>query len=218
MPNWVTNILTFDCDEAKMVEIRYAISSEKLAIDFNKIVPMPESLNITSSSEGDKALHALYYKQTIKKSAEDPYGEEDWNDAEKYKSPYSSDALNIIKQSFSDEAIKLAKQYKYNLDNYGFRTWYDWRVANWGAKWNASSIENGDFGIRFDTAWTTPLPVIRRISQMFPDVKLTIEFADEDIGQNCGVYVLKDGEILSFEEGDEDFAYGVKGWAKEEDD
>jgi len=46
---------------------------------------------------------------------------------------------------------------------------------------------------------------------MFPDVKLTVKFADEDIGQNCGTYVLKDREILSFEEGDEDFALEVKG-------
>jgi hypothetical protein len=45
MPNDITNILRFDCKSKKRLkEMRKAISSETSAIDFNKIIPMPDPL------------------------------------------------------------------------------------------------------------------------------------------------------------------------------
>ena len=36
------------------------------------------------------------------------------------------------------------------------------------------------------TAWSAPIPVIKKLSEMYPNIELTLEFADEDLGQNCG--------------------------------
>src|ERR1035437_1144218 len=58
MANHVRNILNFDCDEVKLKEILESIQNDEFgigSIDFNKLIPMPEALNLTSGSiENDK--------------------------------------------------------------------------------------------------------------------------------------------------------------------
>ena len=80
---------------------------------------------------------------------------------------------------------------------YGNKTWHVWNRENWGTKWNAYStnIENDDT-IVFDTAWSTPLPVIKALSKLFPNIGFELSYADEDIGSNCGVLTLANGDIV----------------------
>ena len=83
-------------------------------------------------------------------------------------------------------------------DLYGENNWYDWRLGNWGTKWNSYGYtENTTFQddkIKFLTAWSAPHPILQKLSEMYPDVKMKHEWADEDIGMNCGRYVYYDGE------------------------
>lgn len=56
MPNHVINLVTLRGDETKIAELLEAIKNDEIgrgSIDFNKIVPMPEALNITAGSETD---------------------------------------------------------------------------------------------------------------------------------------------------------------------
>lgn len=79
--------------------------------------------------------------------------------------------------------------------------WYHWSVENWGTKWNAYH----DYGyhpdcddyLEFETAWAAPHPVVKKLSEMYPNLKITHKWADEDLGYNCGKRVYKNGEILS---------------------
>ena len=60
------------------------------------------------------------------------------------------------------------------------RNAYDWQVANWGTKWNAYDFtESGPTRFSFLTAWSPPLPVIETLSDLFPELDVTIEFQDE---------------------------------------
>ena len=55
MPNHVTNILNFDCTEEKFMEIANFVKrddGELGSFDFNKILPMPKELDISSGSLG----------------------------------------------------------------------------------------------------------------------------------------------------------------------
>ncbi|MEV7952957.1 hypothetical protein [Streptomyces sp. NPDC088141] len=79
--------------------------------------------------------------------------------------------------------------------------WYRWNVDNWGTKWNGYnlSIEQGDDAsaqLRFDTAWSHPFPIVKALSEKFPDALIEISYADEDLGRNLGQYVIAAGEIL----------------------
>ena len=75
---------------------------------------------------------------------------------------------------------------------YGADNWYDWSIKNWGTKWNAWDVyyDYGDKGatIAFQTAWDAPLPIYRELEKQYPDLHFSIEYADEDLGNNCGWY------------------------------
>lgn len=79
----------------------------------------------------------------------------------------------------------------------GVVCWYEWNVANWGTKWNGYDSQVSDGLVRFDTAWSHPEPVIRALSLKHPDETFEVRFADEDLGQNVGEYMIRNGLILS---------------------
>lgn len=64
--------------------------------------------------------------------------------------------------------------------------WYEWRLQNWGTKWNAyEPFCYGDDFMQFDTAWSYPEQVVRALAKAVPE-DWTWAYADEDLGYNCG--------------------------------
>jgi len=62
-----------------------------------------------------------------------------------------------------------------NTDQFGHDNWYDWRVANWGTKWDVNSNGNGDpavssdgLGVQlsFDSAWSPPLEFYGKMEEL----------------------------------------------------
>ena len=93
--------------------------------------------------------------------------------------------------------------YRWNLGSaerelYGKKNWYDWSVWNWGTKWNSYSNRFDGDTLYFHTAWAAPHPVIEKLSEQFPDVRISHRWADEDLGCNCGERDYQDGEIVSY--------------------
>lgn len=218
MPNHVTSVITLSGDESRIKAMLEAIQNEEYgvgSVDFNKVLPMPESLHMTSGSIEDSAI-AVYI------SAINPINEEfegvKKKDAAEFremlkKLPVLSQKIDILMPE--NEAINLAEdryresvkylvdkgeKYVSNLIQYGASTWYDWAVGNWGTKWNAYGYDNGvemeDGKLKFLTAWAAPHPIMQKLSEMYPDIKFEHEWADEDIGSNCGRYVYFDGERI----------------------
>ena len=77
---------------------------------------------------------------------------------------------------------------------------HNWCIANWGTKWNSYgyTADTGfkDGKLTFLTAWSAPHPILQKLSEMYPDIEFEHEWADEDIGMNCGRYVYFDGERI----------------------
>lgn len=103
----------------------------------------------------------------------------------------------------------------------GIICWRDWSIKNWGTKWNGyqPEIEHNEDGtaqLRFETAWSHPVPVIEALSTMFPEAEIQVSYADEDLGYNLGKYEILNGartELLEIEEGSNganDFAAQLK--------
>lgn len=75
---------------------------------------------------------------------------------------------------------------------YGDVDWYWWRVNNWGTKWDIKEVNsehevysNGDlwmFNCFFDTAWSPPEQIIRKISEIYQDVYFHMEYKEEGMG------------------------------------
>lgn len=97
----------------------------------------------------------------------------------------------------------------------------------WGTKWNAcDGFINKNEEVEFDTAWSTPEPLMIKLSEKFPEDRIEVHYADEDIGYNCGYYVLQNGKVIvdvnrddlnnNEEDGSVKFALNLKGQSYEE--
>lgn len=190
MPNHIMNKVSVS---DKFEEIAKKIKSKDSAFDFNKIIPMPEVLkNCTSPA---RILSGKEYEKVMAEY------EKEKADKERYSS-------HPITPEQSEEYLK----------KYGANEWYSWALKNWGTKWNAYEVITEYDAFEFQTAWSTPVPVIAKLSKMFPSVVFEVQYADEDLGGgNAGTYEIKNGEILDESEGDFDFACEVWGFDPEEE-
>lgn len=193
MPNHVTNILKITGDEESvrrcLSEIGTKNNPEKhLYIDFQKIIPRPESLNIISGSSIDNAIDILKGNdENFLRMMEYPWAKEKgFKNVEELKKHFKS---QLTEKDF-EEAFKAIE----NEKKYGCRDWYEWSNKNWGTKWNAydQSFDEKNT-ITFDTAWNTPYPVIEKLAMKYPELNFKVSFADEDLGSNCGMYEFDGG-------------------------
>ena len=57
--------------------------------------------------------------------------------------------------------------------------WYNWRVQNWGTKWDCYSLEIDDtdlphgFEVTFETAWSPPEEVCNAIRDQYDDLSIS---------------------------------------------
>jgi hypothetical protein len=164
MPNHVTNKIEITSANAK--EALEFMQSTERQFDFNKIIPMPETLNVESGTITDATLaYALTdgLKSELTDEQVEKYFEDGWisTKAEDAKNSLNA-AKRILENSHStaENLMSLGKQIISNIDTYGFKTWYQWSIPNWGTKWNAYDIEVSENTVSFDTAWNSPKPVL----------------------------------------------------------
>lgn len=204
MPNHVFNSLKLTiASEADVKKFKELFHNDGDFISLNKIIPMPESLQIESGSRSSKA-------EEILKAADPDKALAEYLDTKRKECKWTDEDCQEFK--------KLVEQVKYNLDNYGFSTWYDWSIDKWGTKWDTyDGGSDGDYSCFFETAWTTPLPAMVALSKMLPDCEIEVEYADEDYGNNCGRYIIKNGEIDTIyqPDGDEALEFALDVWGQD---
>lgn len=192
MPNHVINRLYFPKKiRKKMVETIIIEEDNKKLVDFDKIISMPEALNIVSGTSTDDGISL--YLTLVNPNA--PYLGEHKMDEEEFRNLVSKinknrmfgyrfclrqQEIQELKEQYEirgenfDEIIELGKKAVENFIKYGATTWYDWRCENWGTKWNAYETIITKEYIEFQTAWSSPNPILKKLSQMFPDIPLFV--------------------------------------------
>ena len=243
MPNWVRNIVHIEgCEDdiAKALELmRNRDSKNENKIDFNNIFPLPERLQIVSGG-WDRYYIALYLK-SLSDSERHAVENKLWNTPlgfydnyyKKYRESFMMDIpeeqLTWMKGRFENDYSNIAptsmedvgKAYIDNILEYGHDTWYEWCIDKWGTKWNACEPIIGDNYLEFDTAWSAPFPIIVELSRKFPELTFCHEWADEDLGRNCGRIDYRNGEIVAeedFETNEEayEFACMIHGYSPDD--
>ena len=194
MPNHVKNIITFKGDPEKIQAILEQIQHDEEgfgSFDFNKLIPMPSELQIEAGSRTDEGLKLYRDFMEIYSLG---------------KEPAEVDALNVPAES--EEAFlrmrtdidrrtwELGKQAFQNVQRFGCDTWYSWCNRHWNTKWNAYDCFHAENRIGFNTAWSAPHPVIEKLAERFPEAQFTHEWADEDIGNNCGRREYAGGQLV----------------------
>ena len=82
--------------------------------------------------------------------------------------------------------------------------WYNWRVENWGTKWEGydGGISDDGSTFTFDTAWSPPLPIIKELAKLTGETFI-LQYIEQGMFF-CGQY------IASPEEDSDEFYNDIK--------
>lgn len=210
MPNYVTTIIKSSNQDL--------VKSLK---DFNQIIPMPKIFN-----EFGDSIRIFFdiedFIEFVKKQNLTTINKDVLKKLAAKFAPY-----NDVPDRSKDEFILQT----YCYFETGCKHPIDWYKANWDTKWNSYDFELTDDGCKFDTSWTHPFSIIKKLSEMYPNDEMEVKYADEDIGYNLGHYKIKNSHIeIIFDENGQSmkdrkwFALCVKGsqheyvWSEKDDD
>jgi hypothetical protein len=198
MPNYVINELLIKADEATTDKLLETIKDDKLgkgSIDFNKLIPMPEELDI---EDGSRSYRGLEIYAAMQKKAIVNHDDGHYEILDSDKETYFAEVLQKYADNIKNDPdiIACGKTYFENIKRHGVPTWYGWRIENWDNKWNAINVGSGDHSLSFKTAWNAVPKIIAKISEMFPSARLTYKYADEEIGYGLGMTEYADGELV----------------------
>ena len=196
MPNWVMNKVTFYGNDNEIQKMKNFLKSKDTAFDFNKLIPMPEELDIDSGSTEHFSIELYELNEKNPAAALKLYEESSWQ-----------------KDKTFGQWLRLGEKYISNKKKYGHPTWYGWRCENWGTKWNASEIVWDGNNVEFWTAWDTCEPIYRRLAELYPTVQFDVEYANEDVAAQNGEFHYDAEEFWENPINTEEF--GCKVWEME---
>ena len=170
MPNWTTNEVTFS--SAKTTNIKKIKEIFEKGSPFGQLIEEPNWK--TTPLKGNEKCHGLERK---------PLGDKG--------------ELPIIEE-FKLNNGEVMKVSKFKSTNEQDTRWYDWRWEKWDTKWDVpkddieiTEINNGSIVIGFDTAWSAPIAIYKKLRNKFKDVKIEWWARDEDDQTNGEGYYLK---------------------------
>ena len=82
---------------------------------------------------------------------------------------------------------KVAKTHLLSAAETGYPSWYEWSCANWGTKWGSyryeeRAVEPGRFVFAFETAWSPPRPILAKLAELWPELRIETKSIDEGGG------------------------------------
>lgn len=79
---------------------------------------------------------------------------------------------------------------------------YDFRVNEWGTKWEPGEVyfedRKNELFYSFDTAWAPPIAWLEKVSKFYPNLTFKMEFDEPGMGMYGGVEVV-DGDVSEWE-------------------
>lgn len=225
MPNHLMSKIHLEGDPKRIHELLEYVKYDDGdigSLDCNKVIPMPDSLHLTSGTIEWESISAylskvnptnMNYFPVDNKLSEESFDQicGVLDDALVLYHLYTNmsyqnivDMVNARYKDMSpDEFIDLGAKYVSNLLKYGATSWYDWCCDNWGSKWGAYDAEPfANNTMTFKTANAPIIPVISKLGSMFPDIKITYKWANEDFGRNTGVMKVFNSSSSSVIPGD----------------
>lgn len=243
MPNTMCNHLIIHGDNATEI-MRFILTDNEetdcgYEIDFEKINPVPQELCLPYFGLA-KQCARLYINAMLedcdayKKYTDLFYRAYDGD----YFALMEDEQSQLMKEALSWKNYETHEPYfknkaevyacgKQALDNYakyGFIDELDWREQNWGTKWNAYHTQINDLDkadIYFDSAGSPVPPLIKALSEKYPDCKFEYEYAEERAGGYAGYYNYENGIAVSFadypEESKEAYQMFFALWGQEDE-
>ena len=92
---------------------------------------------------------------------------------------------------------------KDRIKKFGYKNWYDWRIAKWGTKWTESDLQIGQeytehidhavIAFNFNSAWSPPIEAFNKISEDYPNLVFCLYYEEPGMGF-CGSNIWANGE------------------------
>lgn len=112
--------------------------------------------------------------------------------------PCPEELLHENLECYGPNAEDSEKMRKSNIEKYGFSSWYDWRISNWGTKWDIGGpedsvdmIDNNTIKLHFDSAWSPPIEAYNKLGEL--GFEIIAYYNEPGIGF-CGHYVVENQE------------------------
>lgn len=195
MPNHVTTIFTLEgIAGEELAKAQSAFLNDKRLVDFDILMPMPDCLKDFEPHSGiiTRAELALGLLKGPVRNATDL--------SDLTANLQFSNVLRKATQPVKPDDIPLIARALSNYAECGFLYWYDWCNENLGTKWGAYGQPHGwpqdATEFEFQTAWAHPIEMMKIISERIGNVRISVKYADEDTGSNCGRYTLVSGEVI----------------------
>ena len=169
MPNWCTNNLSIkkheDFDIGRVLgKLHKVLDFETGTFDFNEVIPVPEELLLKELNAHEQGFACIPDVDAITEHI------------------LETELNKIIDDNFTDTFMyefnpDCIEQYlltdKYLASKYRETTPYEWRVRHWNTKWDGTElnvkIHPDELFISFDTPWSSPEPIIRKLGSWFPN-------------------------------------------------
>lgn len=149
----VFNTITLEGSDEDVAALKQFVKSEMSDFDFENVIPVPEELDI-----GD------YTKARVAKSC--------------YRSYNSTSRPKYINDVFMN-LVKIGEQVIANEEKYGVATDHDWKTKYWDTYTNAEGVEIEGDTITFWTYLKPPSPVLKKLGDLFPNVKIKDSFSSD---------------------------------------
>jgi hypothetical protein len=177
-PNWCENKLYVEGAQEELVRFQKAAvgktrHGEEQILNEENFIPYPEEYK---KLDAERARLEVVYNQKMKDDGFEEMSDEkkeEWNK----ENPHP---INLMKDGFNSGG-------------------FEWCVANWGTKWGFCSpkLEYEDeecLEYHFDTAWSPPIPLVKKMGEMFPKLKFILKYWEP--GMNFeGRYVMDGGKL-----------------------
>lgn len=198
MPNHITTVCTVSgppADVAAFAErhvVPHEKDKERRVFDFATIIPQPAIVRETESgSEATIGVAALVGDMLMH-----DFRQYQWLPAGVLDGPGYRHAKQVRAwlEENRPKALEKGRKCLQAVAETGYPDWYEWSIANWGTKWGAYAYEDrergdGRFVFKFETAWSFPEKVFRKLAEMWPTLTIAVVALDE--GGNFGC----DGEF-----------------------
>lgn len=78
------------------------------------------------------------------------------------------------------------------------RNWYNWRVDNWGTKWDVDGKLSSDFPdcleYAFRSAWNPPVEWLKQVSKDYPTLRFRLRYVEES-DEFTGIARVQNGRV-----------------------
>jgi len=75
--------------------------------------------------------------------------------------------------------------------------WYEQRMKKWGTKWVGYELSIGESDMDFVTAWSPPIPIIKKLAELHKDTAFRLEYCEPNSGfRGIATAEWQDGEVL----------------------